>query len=521
MLPSLILSAVLIYEWSQDQNESRLLVEALVCLVMGVVCGLFIVKNVAGGEDSSDSDDVSQSVKPQQQDNNQSAIAPASVNQPQQNSTDPGDSPASAGRKAPAGTLEEAIAMMQAGTAAALETSRPDTRTAPPPPVIAAEPIALSAPPAPAAPIALSASAATGTQASADPLALSLSPKQEPAELPAADFDFSFDMAEPSAPAAPLVSPSAASTPVAAPAAVVDALPAGPQFDDLFDALQAAVPVSDSLGKPPSPTPSPARESTPTLKVEIALTGPERSSGGPRESYDSLKVEFAVKGQEQSDSSETRAVVKSLEEKVARMEAVAAKLEAAGRPEVAEKPGEVDEHQAEDDSRPRKMGTRELVRPLPAFQTVPEWLEYANHLEEKNNFDDAIKCYDKITALDAGSFVAWFRKATVLRKKGCYEDALYCMNYALRIDTKNGGALTEKGLCMDLMGRHDQALTWFDKALATDGDFVPALIGKARCLAALGKHKEALPVYDKALRNEPGNTDARKGREDSAAKCPK
>lgn len=520
MLLPLFLAAVLVFEWSTDQSETRLLVEALVCLVLGVACGMLIVKNVVGVDDSDDKIDALKTVKPQK----------VETESPAANSNAAIESSASAGRSAK--NLEEAIAMMGSNGDAPVAAVPVNTtkRKAPIPQV--SEPIALSAQADPRVePIALTAL----TAQDAEPIALPAPAKPEPVELPAGNF--SFDMNPEPAPAPTPVVASAPPTTVAStspiaqlpqelapvPVSAADASLTGPQLDGLFDALQAAVPASHSLEKTP-PSPGNNDSNTPTFKVEIALTGPERSSGGgPRESYDSLKLEFAVKGQDQSTSSETRAVVKSLEEKVARMEAVAAKLEAAGRPvpEVElEKPGDED-HEPDVDSRPRKMGTRELVRPLPAFQTVAEWLEYAAHLEDRNNFDDAIKCYDKITTLDAGSFVAWFRKATVLRKKGNYEDALYCMNYALRIDTKHGGAMTEKGLCMNLMGRHDQAMTWFEKALGTEPDFVPALIGKARCLAAMGKHKEALPVYDKALRNEPGNAEARKGREESAAKCPK
>ncbi|MBY0548204.1 MAG: tetratricopeptide repeat protein [Candidatus Obscuribacterales bacterium] len=482
MLPSLMLMAYKVFEWSSDQGKTSLLVEALVCLVMGVVCGLFIVKSVMSSEDAAeDTKDAPRAVKPQMQHGDD--LASATVPAPPLAEAHSLISTA----RPDSGTLEEAYAKIYSSKADA-----PGNES-----LSAAGPIAevIALPPANSA----------------------------SAELPAADFSFDPQLSGLSETVsldaeAPL-SVEVALAQVSAPAPG-DELPAGPQFDGLFDALQAAVPTSHTLDKPTAPR-SYDQSNPPTLKVEIALTGPDRSTGGNRDSYDSLKVEFAVKAQDES-SSETRAVVKSLEEKVARIEAVAAKLEAAGRPDQESEADSLPDTAApENDTRPRKFGTRELVRPLPAFQTVEQWLEYAAHLEEKSNFDDAIKCYDKVAALDPGNFLSWFRKATVLRKKGCYEDALYCMNYALRIDTRHSGALTEKGVCMNMMGRHDQAMTWFEKALGAETDFVPALIGKARCLAAMGKHKEALPIYDKALRNDPGNMDARRGREESAAKCPK
>mgnify|MGYP003384615319 FL=1 len=471
MLPSLSLMSVLLYEWFQDQSEVRLLVEAVLCLLIGVGCGGFIVKSFIGREESEPG-----SSERQQLQVGKSVTEPA---QPvrRQPAPEGGLEPETRGR--PDVSLQEAAA----GTAPLRQSP-----LAPQPGTAQADTVAESV---------VAASAANLSEKSTAAKSSSTGP---------------------------------------------DVLPPGPELSGLFDGLQNAASAAPSLDMKSADIKS-AERNPATLKLEIAVSQPQNEQG---QRSDSLKVEFAVKGTDKpSQTAETRKVVASLEEKVARIEAVAAMLEAAGRAErelevaerdalaaeavaleiqaVAAEMQALDLHapdqQAGDPAKPRKLGTRELVRPLPDLKTVDEWLEHAVHLEERSNFDDAIKCYDKVAALEATNFSAWFRKGVLLRKKSCFEDAIYCMNYALRLDTVNGGALSEKGLCLVHLGRHEQALTWFDKALVNDSEFLPALLGKARCLTAMGKHKEALLIYDKALRSQPTNAEARKGRDESAAKC--
>lgn len=602
MLPSLLLMAVLIYEWTQEQ-ENRLLFEAAGCMFISLICGVFIVAKSSEGDErrtgefnkpkrptgemskptkgtgehsrvkpaaeaaqgaataTQDSTEAPISTEPLRSVNYHAsevarpAAEPAVVqNDPVVIEMPPADEPIdlpepepqalpkpskpkpewSAGARAAERIAAKKAAQSSEPQTIALGASAPEPVALPagpvlpdgpvlsfgfeeeppspspkpkpkPVPLAPATPVAPAAPAASVAPAASSSSSDTAegggrclsdelypdprnrraSQPAPEPIALG-APAPASASISADDLLSALD-----GPEAELTQPSK------------EALPPGPELGDLFSGLEA-----------------PAYNDPPTLKVEIAVKGPEQAKN-----RSDLKVEFQVKGAEAEPRAQNpvmEQVVANLEAKVARIEAVAAKLEAREDSLHGMKldPNKVDDgkNSLHGERKLGTLGTRELVRPLPDLKTVGEWLEYAVHLEQSSNFDDAIKCYDKVSALEASNFVAWYKKGSLLRQKGSFDDAIYCLNYALRVDTSHSGAMTEKGLCLFHLGRHEQALTWFDKALAKTTDLPAALNAKARCLSTMGKHKDAVAILDKLVKLEPTNAGYKKARDEAASK---
>ena len=155
---------------------------------------------------------------------------------------------------------------------------------------------------------------------------------------------------------------------------------------------------------------------------------------------------------------------------------------------------------------------------LPNLKTIDEWLDFAEKLIDEHDYDDAVKCYDKVIALDGKSFDAWLLKSVALRRKGHSEDAIYCVNYAISLYPSSVSAFIEKGECLFQLGKSEQSITWFDKAIAIDALNAKPWVGKARSLAACGKHKEAVKYYEKVLTLDPNNEEARKAKTEIASK---
>lgn len=219
-------------------------------------------------------------------------------------------------------------------------------------------------------------------------------------------------------------------------------------------------------------------------------------------------------------------VAARLEIEVARLEKVAARLEVdMSRSEP--KPAGNALSQTEDPtavwSNPSALGDElpekaKTIMPFPEFGTVEDWLNHAEMLMSEHNYDDAIKCFDKVTSVDPNNFDSWFLKSVALRRKGRGDDAIYCINFALTLRRTSVVAMTEKGECLLQLGRPEQAIIWFDKALVQDKIAVKPWIGKAQCLKAIGHIKDAIACLDKILLMQPDNAEIKAERSELAAK---
>lgn len=414
MLPSFAAGAMLVYEWTQIQTETQLLMYAMLCLVIGVVFGSVIVHLTAAAEAKEDV------------------------------------------RKEPEGNVAMPSAAPQAIEPPQISPARPlaEVSSIPLPPETKGEPNLLDF-----APHLESKAAAAG---------------QAPDELNA-------------------------------PGAINMEL-----FADIV-----------SAGTMPAAGPSGNGNVTTVRSQSLATSG-------SREKVVDEKVEKAQK------------VVARLEAEVAKAEIVAAKLEteiARAEPTIAKVESVAEAANVKSGSEsvafailsepidpnaepaPQSDASQDgVVKPLPELQTVAQWLQYAQKMISEHNYDVAIKCYDKVAALDSSNFDSLYLKSIALRKIGHCQDAIYCINFALSLNGKDARALTEKGECLIELSKSESALTWFEKAIASDAAFAKAWLGKARCLASMAKHKEAIQCYEKVLSLEPDNEIAKQAKTESVKK---
>lgn len=462
MLPSFAASSMLVYEWFQDQQETRLLIYAILCLVVGVVGGMFIVHQSAAvtaeaekTKEAAENSSWSKEVKEFQE----------------------------------AKILDAA----DIGWGSGFNESVPE--------------------------VVLSALRGVS---SGDNSKMEMSPSADPGRVENRNIDETGPSVKKPAPVGSVASSAVPATAVAS--ASVHAVSAMGGMAKLAGAEMIALGASSTpISEPPSLDFSPA----------VSAADFEPPTQATLDSVTSIAPEFeflaALETDEKSNPAKetvdrAQAVVARLEAEVAKAEVVAAKLEselAKAEPVAALLSGETESSGvvnfafvfAEHEHNPSENGE---VKTLPEFERAEDWLAYAAQLVHDQNFDDAIKCYDKVSVLDNKNFDAWYLKSVALRRKGRGEDAIYCVNYALSLRSDDSRALSEKGECLLQMSRHEQALNWFEKAISADDNNARAWCGKARCLAAAAKHKDAIKCYEKVLSLDPNNEEAMKAKGECA-----
>ena len=262
-------------------------------------------------------------------------------------------------------------------------------------------------------------------------------------------------------------------------------------------------PVTAAPSKTPENNPQPP-ESEPEVSPVFAFLNDLGAEGSSSESHEAVDRAAAVVARLEAEVAKAEVVAAKLESELAKAEPVAAKLAGEGNAESGMNFAFVmDAGTAPANGEPK---------PLPEFDKVEDWLAYAAQLVHEQNFDDAIKCYDKVTSLDSKNFDGWYLKSVALRRKGHSEDAIYCVNYALSLRSDDARAFTEKGECLLQLNKHEQALNWFEKTIKVEESNAKAWCGKARSLAAANKHKEAIKCYEKVLSLDPNNEEAKKAK---------
>ena len=122
--------------------------------------------------------------------------------------------------------------------------------------------------------------------------------------------------------------------------------------------------------------------------------------------------------------------------------------------------------------------------------------------------DEAIKCLDKVLAIDPESTDALGRKAVMLNALDRHDEAIECYDKMLAVDPDNAMVLHIKGITLSNLDRHDEAIECYDKMLAVNPDIADVLYDKGLSLNALERHDEALDCYTKSLAINPDDIDA-------------
>jgi tetratricopeptide (TPR) repeat protein len=130
----------------------------------------------------------------------------------------------------------------------------------------------------------------------------------------------------------------------------------------------------------------------------------------------------------------------------------------------------------------------------------------ANIYYYKEEYDEAIKCYDKVLEIDPNDIFALNNKGLALDDLGKHDEAIKCYDKVLEIDPNYAAAVWyNKGLALYHLGNYNEAIKCYDKALEIDPSYINALINKGNALCYLSNYNEAIKCYDKVLEIDPNH----------------
>src|SRR5580658_6695237 len=106
---------------------------------------------------------------------------------------------------------------------------------------------------------------------------------------------------------------------------------------------------------------------------------------------------------------------------------------------------------------------------------------------EQKRWEDAERCYRKVTETDANHAAARYNLGLTLERQSRFEEAAQAFETAAQLDPKRWQSETGRGMCLVHLGKSDVALECFNRALANGPAQDRTLFGKAVALHQLGR----------------------------------
>ena len=97
-----------------------------------------------------------------------------------------------------------------------------------------------------------------------------------------------------------------------------------------------------------------------------------------------------------------------------------------------------------------------------------DWINKANNLKESsNNFEDAVKCFNKALLLNQNQSHVWHSKGVCLNKLNKFEEAIKCFNKTLELNPNKAIAWYSKGCALHHLNKFEDAIKCYNRALGT------------------------------------------------------
>jgi len=131
------------------------------------------------------------------------------------------------------------------------------------------------------------------------------------------------------------------------------------------------------------------------------------------------------------------------------------------------------------------------------------WNKRGNSMYQLGKYEEAIKCYNKVLAIDKGdNTCGWGGLIRTYKTMGDYERALDSYSSLLGVIPHCKETRKEKGDLAYHLGKYNQAIECYDRVLRLAPDIkidLEALCRKGDSLCELGKYEEGIKSYDKAI----------------------
>ncbi|PQA94806.1 hypothetical protein B0A69_09935 [Chryseobacterium shigense] len=138
------------------------------------------------------------------------------------------------------------------------------------------------------------------------------------------------------------------------------------------------------------------------------------------------------------------------------------------------------------------------------------WFEYGQFYFNRKNFEEAIKGYDYLLAINSNSVGVYANKAACYEALGQYQKAVTVYEEMLELEYTKAFTFYKIGLCYKAQKQSIMALNAFQKSLREDPQFYLAMMEQSYLYEEMGGMKEALHFAKEATHLNDDNLDYQK-----------
>jgi tetratricopeptide (TPR) repeat protein len=144
---------------------------------------------------------------------------------------------------------------------------------------------------------------------------------------------------------------------------------------------------------------------------------------------------------------------------------------------------------------------------------IESWIAKAEAYMTLGRFEGAIGGYDRAIDLDKNNKSHWMNKGMLLDRTGKYEDAIAAFNSALDLDEKDANIWHRKGLSISKLGDMEGAIGCYDRALGLAPKNKQIWTSKGVAMNNVGNYEQALRCFEHALEIDSKFMPAQEGKE--------
>lgn len=138
------------------------------------------------------------------------------------------------------------------------------------------------------------------------------------------------------------------------------------------------------------------------------------------------------------------------------------------------------------------------------------WSEYGQYYFNKKNYEEAIKGFDYLLAINSSAVGVYASKAACYEALNDYQKAIEVYEEMLELEYTKAFTFYRIGLCYKSLKQPTQALKFFQKALREDPQFYLAMMEQSYLYEEMGGMPEALHFAKEATMLNDGNLDYQK-----------
>ncbi len=138
------------------------------------------------------------------------------------------------------------------------------------------------------------------------------------------------------------------------------------------------------------------------------------------------------------------------------------------------------------------------------------WYEYGQFFFNKKNYDEAIRGFDYILAINSGAVGVYANKAACYEAMSDWDKAIAVYEEMLDLEYTKAFTFYKIGLCYKEAKKLVPALTSFQKSLREDPQFYLAMMEQSNIYEEMGNPKEALYFAQEAVALNVGNLEYQK-----------